>query len=278
MNVSNHSTVRIAFFLAAAFVLFGVAAPARPAYAQATLLKASPGPGQKVGLPPPEVRLITSRPIIAAQSFLEVRTSADKLVQPVSVTVDPNDPFALVARLPILVEGEYTVNYQISTLGESTVLVGSYKFQLDLPDPILNLQSPTNGEGVAPGPLRLRMQGQFIDFSLYNRRIRVYVDDNRVAEVTNFRFTIAEISPGVHKIRTVLTQFDDEELAETSTTIFVAVAPTATKTDPQAAALQDDSLPGYSGVQWAVMGFAALLLLAIGLWLGSRSELYHQAP
>jgi hypothetical protein len=164
-----------------------------------------------------------------------------------------------------LLEGQYTVNYQIATVGESTVLVGSYTFLLDLPDPILNLETPGNGAGVPEGPVRLVMQSQFIDFSLYDRRIRVYVDGSQIAEIKSFRHVINDLEPGIHEIRTVLTQFEDEELQNTSTTIYIAVAPQ----DPGQIepSLIVDSPLDLSALQWAGLALGMM----ISGWDASRS-------
>jgi methionine-rich copper-binding protein CopC len=262
------SIVRFAVVMAA-FILAAIASP-RVALAQAAIVSASPGPNQTVALPPPEVRLITNRPVIAGLSSIGVLDASGQAISSVTAGGDPDDPFAFVVSLPVLLEGQYTVNYQIATLGESTVLVGSYTFLLDLPDPILNLETPANGAGVPAGPVRLVMQSQFIDFSLYDRRIRVYVDGSQIAEIQSFRYVINDLEPGIHEIRTVLTQFENEELQNTSTTIYIAVAPQ----DPGQTGSSPivDSPLDLSALQWAGLALGTMICLGIGFWLGRFPE------
>lgn len=249
-------------------LLFGVT----PVYAQTALVAAVPAPGQSVSAPPAEVRLTFDHPLLDQGTSLSVTTAAGERVDNQDGRVNPDNRFELVVTLPPLLEGQYTVTYIAASVGSSTILRSSYQFSIDLPDPVITLVTPQNGQVFNPGPIPVEFQTQFIDFSKDDSRIRLYIDGALYAELHQMTGQITDLPPGVHELRIVLGKFDGQELPETSSTLYIVIA----NPDPEvagwaaAAVAQPDPGLQLSALELAGVIAATMVLLAIGLWLGWR--------
>lgn len=249
--------------------------PASAVYAQSHLVKASPGPDETVGLPPAEVRLVFDHPLLAEGSSLHVTDKDGAPVEKSGGRIDPANPFALVVPLPVLFEGQYSVTYTAATVGSSTILADKYSFTLDLPSPILNLTVPTNGQAFHAGPVPIRLESRYVDFSVYQSRVRLYVDGHVYREWDGLRASVDGLQPGVHEIRTALVQVD-QEVPDTSTTVYIAITrPDPGAIDPQpetvdmpklTTSLSYMSMPGL-----AELVVTVIILLGAGIWLGRGS-------
>jgi hypothetical protein len=188
--------------------------------------------------------------------------------------VDPSDRFQLVVRLPPLVEGPYTVNYAVASVGSSTILKGNYQFAIDLPDPVITLVTPKNGQVFDPGPVPVEFQTQYVDFSENNSRIRLYVDGALYAEFYELKGQITDLSPGVHELRVVLGQAEGQELPETSSTLYIVIANPDPETAGRAAAAVAPPDPGLQLTPLELTGVIAALLalLGTGLWMGRAGK------
>ena len=255
-------------------LLLGALIYAMPAHAQPVLRDASPPPDAVLSASPPEVILTFDRILSDAYSSIQVTNEAGERVDKRDSSVDPNNRFVLRVSLPSLFEGCYTVSYTASGLGSSTIVSGSYQFTVDLPSPRLALLTPVNGQAFESGDIPLEMRVDFFDFGLYNNRIRVYVDGILVAEVRALDYTVEGLSPGVHEIKTVLAQYDVQELPDTTITVYVAVAqpdPESEGRELAALAPPDPGLRLTAAQLVATMALTAILLGA-GFWLGRTIE------
>jgi len=255
-----------------ALLLAILAVPAAPAYAQSHLVKAAPGPGATVSLPPGEVRLTFDHPLLAEGTSLHVTDTNGAPVEKGDGHIDPADPFSLVVSLPVLFEGQYTVSYTAATVGSSTILADNYNFTLDLPNPVLDLVSPNNGEAFDAGPISIRLRSRFVDFTLYDSRVRLFVDGHLYREWQGLHATVDGLQPGVHEIRSVLVQVGGE-VPDTSTTVYIAVK----RPDPGTAGDSSGEIdmpelpmpsPVSSTLQLAEVALAVIVLLGLGFWLG----------
>jgi methionine-rich copper-binding protein CopC len=259
---------RVTFLGLAALVSF--LAGVRPAYAQPAVVAAAPAPGQSVNAPPAEVRLSFDHPLLDQGTSLSVTNGAGDRVDNQDSRVDPGNRFELVVTLPPLLEGQYTVTYAAASVGSSTIFMGSYQFTIDLPDPVITLVTPKNGQVFDPGPVPVEFQTQYIDFSEDNSRIRLYVDGALYAELHQMTGQITDLPPGVHELRIVLGKFDGQELPETSSTLYIVIANPDPETAGWAAAAVAPPDPGLQLTPLQLVGVVAamLVLLGIGLWLG----------
>jgi hypothetical protein len=96
--------------------------------------------------------------------------------------------------------------------------------------------------------------------------VRLYVDGQLYREWAGLRASVDGLAPGVHELRTVLVQFDNQELPETVTTITIAVA----RPDPDRAGLISPPTPPVHLSPGQIAGLVALTLglFAAGFWLG----------
>ncbi|MBN1312757.1 MAG: copper resistance protein CopC [Anaerolineae bacterium] len=245
-----------------------------PAHAQAAIVAAAPGPGQSVSTAPAEVRLTFDHPLLDQGTSLSVTNEAWDRVDNQDSHIDPNNRFDLVVTLPELSEGPYIVTYVVASVGSSTTLAGDYQFTIDFPDPVVRMVVPHGEQVFEPGPIPLEFQTQFVDFSADNTRIRIYVDGALYTELQGSMGQISYLTPGVHELRSVLTQFERQELPETSSTMYIVVAhpdPELAGREAAAAAPADPGLQ-FTLLQWAGVILTTLALLGAGWWLGRAGK------
>jgi methionine-rich copper-binding protein CopC len=257
----------IAITLLAASFLSGT----QPAYAQVALVESSPPPEAVLLAPPERITLTFSHPLADQGSSIQVTDEAGEPVDDDDAEVSADDRHILQVSLPPLIEGTYTVTYTAAGLGYSIVTMGSYQFTVDLPPSRLMLETPVDGQAFEPGPVPLEMAVEFFDFGLYGNRIRVYVDGELHTELRALSYELDRLSPGVHEITVVLAQFEDQELAETATTVYIAIA----QPDSDDLTGGADETPTAPRISPAMAGLAiivALALLALGVWLGDTLD------
>jgi len=252
-------------FLAASF-LVGIS----PAYAQVELVESSPAPEAVLLAPPDRITLTFSQPLSDQGSSIVVTDEAGDPVDKGDAHVQPDDRHTLLVSLPALIEGTYTVTYTAAGLGYSIVTMGSYQFTVDLPPSRLMLETPVDGQSFESGTVPLEMQVTFFDFGLYGNRIRVYVDGELQAELRALTYDL-DLAPGVHEITVVLAQFEDQELADTATTVHIAIA--QPRTDQGSGGADGNwQSPQIRPVMAGAAIIVALALLALGVRLGSTLD------
>ena len=101
--------------------------------------------------PPSEIRLRFDSPLNEERSSLQITDEAGRTIAIDPSTVAPSDQTVIFVSLPTLLEGAYTVHYQLAALGSSTTTVGSYSFTIDLPPPVLSLTKPLSGQSFPEG-------------------------------------------------------------------------------------------------------------------------------
>jgi methionine-rich copper-binding protein CopC len=257
-----------------AILLFSALIYAAPAHAQPVLRDASPPPEAVLSTPPAEITLTFDRILSDTYTSIQVINEAGERVDKRDSAIDPANRFVVRVSLPPLFEGRYTVSYTASGLGSSTIVSGSYQFTVDLPSPRLALLTPVNGQAFESGDIPLEMRVDFFDFGLYNNRIRIYVDGVLVTEVRALSYTIEGLSSGVHEIKTVLAQYDDQELADTAITVYVAVAQPDPESEGRELAALAPPDPGLRLTTAQLIAAIALtaILLGAGIWLGHTME------
>lgn len=265
--------LRVFFLLSMGLaVLSSLLLVATPAHAQAAIVAAMPAPGQPVSAPPGEVRLTFDHPLLDQGTLLSVTNEAGDRIDNQDSRIDLDNRFELVVTLPPLPEGQYTVTYVVASVGNSTILAGSYSFTIDLPDPVITLVTPKPGQVFDLGPVPIEFQTQYVDFSKDDSRIRLYVDGALYAEMHQLTGQITDLPAGVHELRIVLRQSDGCELPATSSTLYIAIA----NPDPEISGREAAAVaPADPGLQLTPLQLAAviatmLLLLGIGLRLGNR--------
>jgi methionine-rich copper-binding protein CopC len=262
-------------------ILLFVLLRATPVHAQPQLVDASPAP-DSVLLASPEIVVLTfDRVLIDRGTTIEVTNADGERVDNGDGSINSSNRFELSVTLPSLIEGEYTVTYTASALGESSFTQGSYRFIISPPPPLLSVVSPVNGQAFAPGPVTLEMRTEFFNFAQHDNRIRVYVDGKLEAELRSLDYTLMDLEPGVHEIRMVLARLENEELPQTQTLIYIAIKQPDPELDGREAAAQAEPAPGLEVfTPWQLGGFMLLviLLLGLGIWLGRSSVHNRELP
>ena len=109
-------------FLIFIFTVFN----SRFAFAHSELVIAEPAPGQNLFRSPARVRLVFDEPI-SAQSDIIVFGDNFQMLNLGKVQHDPKIPSELVATLPHLSQGRYTVQWRVTSL-DRDIVTGSYSF------------------------------------------------------------------------------------------------------------------------------------------------------
>jgi methionine-rich copper-binding protein CopC len=242
-----------------------------PVYAQVALVRSSPAPDAVLPAPPEMITLTFDHPLADQGSTIRVTDEAGERVDDGDAHLLSDDRHTLTVNLSLLIEGIYTVSYTAAGLGYSTVAAGSYSFVVDLPPARLMLERPVDGQAFESGSVPLEMDVAFFDFGLYDNRIRVYVDGELEAELRALTYEIDRLEPGVHEITVVLSQFEDQELSDTATTVHIAIAQPDPDGEPQQADMEPTA-PQIGPVMAGMAIILALVLLALGVWLGSALE------
>jgi methionine-rich copper-binding protein CopC len=244
-----------------------------PVKAQPGILAASPARDEIVATPPTVVSITFDRVLDIQRTTIQVTNAHGEQVDEGSPLLDPADRRHISVRLKPLTEDVYTVSYSVTALGGSVFSVDSYSFTFDLPDATLELIAPVNGAAYRiDEPVSLNMRTQFFDFGFYENRIRIYVDDVLHAEIESVNYDLVGLEPGVHVIKTVLTQFSGQELPNTAILVTVAIA----NADPEAEGLRQAAQavpdPGLKLTVLQVLGIITATggLLAVGCWLAQK--------
>src|SRR5438045_8154083 len=95
-----------------ALVLIGpaVAGPAGAVFGHSELVSSSPGAGDVVAAAPTQIRLVFSEPIEPRYSALDLLDPVGRTLLLNAGSVDPSDRHVLVAAVPALPDGSYTVH------------------------------------------------------------------------------------------------------------------------------------------------------------------------
>lgn len=113
-------------------------------FAHSELVGAEPAPGEKLFRAPSQVRLIFDEPI-SAQSEIIVFGDNFRMLDPIKVQNDPKAPHELIAILPHLSAGRYTVQWRVTSL-DRDIVTGSYSFAVT--GLLINAISPTEWRSV----------------------------------------------------------------------------------------------------------------------------------
>lgn len=243
---------------------------ASPVRAQPVLVDASPPPDAVLGELPPSVALTFDRALSDTGTWITVSNEGGERFDREDGHVDPTNRFVLTATLDPLPEGRYTVVYHAASPGNSTITAGQYQFVVDLPDPSLEMLSPVSGQAFDGPVIPVEVQVHHFDFGLYDNRVRVYVDDKLYTELRHTRGLVEGLAPGVHEIKTVLARFEGEELPDTASVAYIAIAQPDAETEGRILAAAAPPDPGLQLTphQWAGVVVLTLALLGAGVWLG----------
>jgi len=256
----------------ALMLLIGLA-QAAPVKAQPDLISADPAPDSVLVVAPDSIILTFNLALDDQGTSIQVTDDSGKRYDDNLTVVDPANRFHASVKVNGLIEGKYTVTYMAAAVGSSTVTIGSYIFALDLPDPTLQLVEPVNGQAYHFDEfVQLKMRTENFDFALYNDRIRIYVDGEIQDEVRTRNHNLAGLQPGVHQIKVVLAQFEDQEVADTAITVTIAIAQPDSEPASSADIPAAESDLKLSSLQIVGVAVFTALLLAVGIWLGRRTD------
>ncbi len=255
------------------FLLFMVMGAA-PVQAQPVLVDASPPPDTTLSESPSSVTLTFDRALSDTGTWITVSGEGGERFDREDGHVDPTNRFILTATLEPLPEGRYTVVYHAASPGNSTIAAGQYQFVVDLPDPSLEMLSPVSGQAFDGPVIPVEVQVHHFDFGLYDNRVRVYVDGKLYTELRDTTGLIEGLAPGVHEIKTMLARFEDEELPDTASVAYIAVAQPDAEAEGRILAAAAPPDPGLrlAPHQWAGVAVLALALLGAGVWLGRSTD------
>jgi methionine-rich copper-binding protein CopC len=96
--------------------------------AHSELVTAVPAPGAALATVPAEIRLTFSEPLATGSTF-QLFGENFLPVSGISAAIDPESPEQLVAAVPSLLPGDYTVQWT-SVADDGDILSGSYSFTL----------------------------------------------------------------------------------------------------------------------------------------------------
>lgn len=134
-------------------VAFALLLGAAPAAAHAELLTSEPADGAVLAQPPAELRLVFSEAIEKGLSSVDILDATGTAILRNAGAPDPKDPATLVARLPALGAGTYTVEWRTTSTDDGHSASGSFAFSIVAPasasaGPSASPALPT----VSPGP------------------------------------------------------------------------------------------------------------------------------
>jgi methionine-rich copper-binding protein CopC len=112
--------------VAVGLVLVGPAATAVSAHSQ--LVTSDPAAGDVVPTAPFQIRLVFSEPISPKATSLDLLDPSGRTLISFAGTPDPADPYTLVAPLPALSDGIYTVNWRALSAADGHATTGSFTF------------------------------------------------------------------------------------------------------------------------------------------------------
>lgn len=134
---------------------------AQPASAHAVYVRSSPAADARLLRPPAEVQISWSEPIDARFSEIQVLDAAGKRVA-VGKTTAGSDGETLVATLPPIGDGGYTVSWRVLSSVDGHETRGSYAFALgDAPLPELIIAGDSGGRA----PTALELAGRWLGFA-----------------------------------------------------------------------------------------------------------------
>jgi copper transport protein len=101
---------------------------AATALGHSELVASVPAAGDVVTASPPDIRLTFSEPIDPAHTSIDVLTGEGAVLLSQVGTADPGDPFTLVATMPVLDPGTYTVNWRALSAADGHNTLGTFSF------------------------------------------------------------------------------------------------------------------------------------------------------
>jgi copper transport protein len=102
--------------------------PVSPVMGHAQLLSSSPGAGVTVASAPDELELVFSEAVDPAFASIRLTAEDSGAVDVGSTEVDPGDGHRVTATVPVLVDGVYTVLWQVLSAADGHVTSGSFQF------------------------------------------------------------------------------------------------------------------------------------------------------
>jgi len=264
-------TTRLRLLISAGLALAFLGVPAT-AHARATLIRATPYPGQTLGRPPDEV-------LLAFNTALDPDSITLVVVDAVGVHVDNSDARlvagsdrAIAVSLPPLEEGLYTVNFTVTDLRSQETTSDSYQFALDFPTPQIRLLSPPDGAGFETFPIEVEVDTGEFDLVEWEHSWRLYLDGSPLVTTQEATYTLRHLEPGVHELLVVLVDSEGTELNVTRSQTHIAVSEPDVLAQEIAEAATAPSDPGLrlTGEQAALLAVAGVICLGAGVLLGRR--------
>lgn len=252
-------------------VLAPLAMPSE-AEARAFLVSASPAPNQTLNRPPEEVRLTFNTPLVPDTASVTVVDAVGVHVDRANAHVLSGDAAVLAVSLPSLEEGLYTVTYTVTDAQTETTTSDSYQFALEYPEPQVRLTAPPNGAGFEVNSVRVEVDTGNFDLEFWGYRWRLYLDGVPVFTSRQPTAFLRNLEPGIHELRVVLVDPDDNEVHDTRSTSYIAVGTPNPEEAEIAAAARAPGDPGLTltPLQGVVLGIVVVVALGVGALLGSR--------
>jgi len=125
----TNAKLRFAFVFGVLILLVQIQWKLRPASAHAELLAADPAPGAVLARSPPEIRLTFSEALRAGSTFV-IFGEGFAQVPGFSPEIDSESPEQLVAAIPVLAPGAYTLQW-VAVTGDGHEVSGSYSFRVE---------------------------------------------------------------------------------------------------------------------------------------------------
>lgn len=119
-------SLRFCRVIVIALGLWGLVAPFKPIWAHSELLTADPAPGAQLTTSPDKIHLSFTAPL-ALTSTLALYSAQFQMISNLRPVIGPANPQHMVATVPSLSPGVYTVQWRaIST--DRDMVMGSYQF------------------------------------------------------------------------------------------------------------------------------------------------------
>ncbi len=126
MPLRRAAVRRLAWTIVAIGSFFGPGAAVAHAHSQ--LVASVPAAGDVVVAAPSDIRLTFSEPIDPAHTSIDVLSGDGRVVASAIGSVDPGDAFTLIAHVPSLGSGEYTINWRALSAADGHSTSGTFSF------------------------------------------------------------------------------------------------------------------------------------------------------
>lgn len=235
-------------------------------HAQPVLVATFPVAEEVITFSPGVVTLTFDRALSEEDLVVSVTDENGDEVTAGDPMIDPAERFTVETPLEPLPNGVYTVSYRVRAVGGSVAISDTFTFTIQLPAPQLYLMDPIDGSAIYTDSITLQMRIESVSFEYYDTRINVYFDGVLLDSIDKIEYPLTGLEPGVHEIKVILTQHDQELYATEKIVHVTVVEPT-----PEPAALTEMGIT-FTPARWAVVIIASAALVAVGYFIGLRTR------